>query len=52
MISPFLVFQMDYSGCCRAFQQNLQVGYFGLVSEPKRRWYAAMHAAEQNRMCQ
>jgi len=23
-----------------------------LVSGPKRRWYAAMHAAEQNRMCQ
>jgi hypothetical protein len=28
VISPFLVFQMDYSGYCRASQQNLQVGYF------------------------
>jgi carbamoyltransferase len=28
MISPLLVFQMAYSGCCRAFQQNLELGYF------------------------
>jgi carbamoyltransferase len=28
LISPLLVFQMAYSGCCRAFQQNLELGYF------------------------
>jgi hypothetical protein len=52
MISPFLVFQMDYSGSAELSNKTSRWDILPLVSGPKRRWYAAMHAAEQNRMCQ